>query len=148
MTNEARLGTVEWLAAELARGHLVERARLAALVEEFQSLTPEGDALGFIQAVSAMPGLRLRGLLSHAGHGYHAASEEDLACVAQREAAILTGLRERAAGIDVRELVPIHGDFNLDLCRLGPDGMRAHLAEQLAPSDLARFSYGDRGSDT
>jgi hypothetical protein len=56
-------------------------------------------------------------------------------------------LRERAAGIDVRELVPVHADFNLDLCRLGPDGMRAHLAEQLAPSDLARFRCGARGSD-
>ena len=26
----------------------------------------------------------------------------------------------RGAGIDVRDLVPVHGDFNLDLCRLGP----------------------------
>jgi hypothetical protein len=57
-------------------------------------------------------------------------------------------LRERAAGIDVRELVPIHGDFNLDLCRLGPDAMLAHLADQLVPSDLSRFSFRDRGSDT
>jgi hypothetical protein len=48
-------------------------------------------------------------------------------------------LRERAAGLDVRELVPVHGDFNLDLCRLGPDIMRARLADQLVPSDLARF---------
>jgi len=61
-------------------------------------IDPEGDAPSFIKAVSVMPGLRLRGLLSHAGHGYHAASEEDLAGVAEREAAILTGLRERAAG--------------------------------------------------
>jgi hypothetical protein len=48
-------------------------------------------------------------------------------------------LRERACGIDVRELVPVHGDFNLDLCRLGADALRAHLADQLVPSDLARF---------
>jgi hypothetical protein len=48
-------------------------------------------------------------------------------------------LRERAAEIDVRELVPVHGDFNLDLCRLGPNGVLAHLADQLVPSDLARF---------
>ena len=27
-----------------------------------------------------------------------------------------------AAGIDVRDLVPVHADFNLDLCRLGPVG--------------------------
>ena len=47
--------------------------------------------------------------------------------------------RTRTAGLDVRELVPVHGDFNLDLCRLGPDGLRAHLADQLVPSDRARF---------
>ena len=58
-------------------------------------------------------------------------------------------LRERgsAAGIDVRELVPVHGDFNLDLCRLGPDGMRAHLADQLVPSDRTRFLPDPRRPD-
>ena len=58
-------------------------------------------------------------------------------------------LRERgiAAGIEIRELVPVHGDFNLDLCRLGPDRMRAHLADQLVPSDCARFLPDDRRSD-
>ncbi len=48
-------------------------------------------------------------------------------------------LRERAGCIDVRELVPIHRDFNLDLCRIGPDGMRAHLADQFVASDPARI---------
>jgi hypothetical protein len=50
-------------------------------------------------------------------------------------------LRERgeALGIEVRDLVPAHGDFNADLCRLGPDGMRAHLADQLVPSDRTCF---------
>ncbi|MGA8551374.1 MAG: toprim domain-containing protein [Stellaceae bacterium] len=50
-------------------------------------------------------------------------------------------VRERgiAAGIEIRELVPVHGDFNLDLCRLGPEGMRAHLADQLVLSDRTRF---------
>jgi hypothetical protein len=47
--------------------------------------------------------------------------------------------RAEAVGIDVRELVPVYGDFNVDLCRLGPDGMRAHLADQLISSDRARF---------
>src|SRR5262249_41706502 len=37
----------------------------------------ERTALEFIRAVAALPGLRLRGLLSHAGHGYHATSEEE-----------------------------------------------------------------------
>jgi Toprim domain len=58
-------------------------------------------------------------------------------------------LRERgiAAGIEIRELVPVHGDFNLDLCRLGPDGTRAHLADQLVSSDRTRFLPDTRRSD-
>jgi hypothetical protein len=50
-------------------------------------------------------------------------------------------LHERgiAADIEIRDLVPVYGDFNLDLCRLGPDSMRAHLADQLVPSDRTRF---------
>ncbi len=69
-------------------------------------IDPDGDALGFIQTVASLPGLRLRGLLSHAGHGYHAASEEELAAVARQEVATLTALRERAAaaGIALEEL--------------------------------------------
>jgi D-serine deaminase-like pyridoxal phosphate-dependent protein len=69
-------------------------------------IDPSKDALGFVQRVASLPGLRLRGLLSHAGHGYHAASDEELRAVARREAEILTGLRERAAhsGIALDEL--------------------------------------------
>jgi D-serine deaminase-like pyridoxal phosphate-dependent protein len=69
-------------------------------------IDPDQDALGFVQRVAALPGLRLLGLLSHAGHGYHAASAEELSAVAQREAEILTSLRERAArsGIALDEL--------------------------------------------
>jgi hypothetical protein len=48
-------------------------------------------------------------------------------------------LRERAADIEVRELVPVHADFNLDLCRLGADGMRGRLSDQLVASDRTRF---------
>jgi hypothetical protein len=44
-------------------------------------------------------------------------------------------LRERHQGIDVRQLMPVHADFNLDLCRLGADGMRARLADQLVSDD-------------
>jgi hypothetical protein len=57
-------------------------------------------------------------------------------------------LRERglAAGIEIRELVPVHGDFNLDLCRLGPAIMLAILADQLVSSDRARFLPDTRRS--
>jgi D-serine deaminase-like pyridoxal phosphate-dependent protein len=69
-------------------------------------IDPAGDALGFVQTIASFNGLRLRGLLSHAGHGYHAASETELAAIARDEAAILTGLRERAAtsGIQIDEI--------------------------------------------
>jgi D-serine deaminase-like pyridoxal phosphate-dependent protein len=69
-------------------------------------IDPGPDALGFLQNVAAMPGLRLGGLLSHAGHGYHAASEEQLCAVAQREAEILTRLCDAAArsGIPLEEV--------------------------------------------
>jgi D-serine deaminase-like pyridoxal phosphate-dependent protein len=66
----------------------------------------ERTALDFIRAVASLPGLRLRGLLSHAGHGYHATSEEELCAVAAREAETLVGLRDaaRRSGIDLAEL--------------------------------------------
>jgi D-serine deaminase-like pyridoxal phosphate-dependent protein len=63
-------------------------------------------ALDFIRAIDALPGLKLGGLLSHAGHGYSATSEDELSAIAAREAEILTTLRDRAhgAGIALDEL--------------------------------------------
>jgi D-serine deaminase-like pyridoxal phosphate-dependent protein len=60
-------------------------------------IDPAADPLGFIQAVAALPGLKLRGLLSHAGHAYHAASEDELRAIARQEAGTLADLRARAA---------------------------------------------------
>jgi D-serine deaminase-like pyridoxal phosphate-dependent protein len=69
-------------------------------------IDPDRDAVAFIQAVAALRGLRLRGLLSHAGHGYHAASEEELCTIAQREAETLMALQNSAAqsGIALEEI--------------------------------------------
>jgi D-serine deaminase-like pyridoxal phosphate-dependent protein len=69
-------------------------------------IDPDAHPLEFVQQVAALPGLRLRGLLSHAGHGYHASSDQELRAVAHREAEILTSLRERSAraGIQLEEL--------------------------------------------
>jgi hypothetical protein len=49
MINNEILGTIEWLVAELARGHLVDRARLAPLVDEFRVLHPDSDSLHFAE---------------------------------------------------------------------------------------------------
>jgi len=69
-------------------------------------IDPTGDALGFLQDVASLPGLKLRGLLSHAGHAYHAASEDELRTIAGQEAETLAGLKARAAvsGIALDEI--------------------------------------------
>lgn len=63
-------------------------------------------ASDFIVRVAELPGLRLRGLLSHAGHGYGAASEAELQAIARAEAQILTTLaaKVRNAGVEIEEL--------------------------------------------
>jgi len=48
-----------------------------------------------------MPGLRVRGLLSHAGHAYRAASATELAAIARGEAETLLALRAAAAAAGV-----------------------------------------------
>jgi D-serine deaminase-like pyridoxal phosphate-dependent protein len=50
------------------------------------------SAPGIVRAIAAMPGLGLRGLLSHAGNGYGAASERELEEVAVEEARLLRDL--------------------------------------------------------
>jgi D-serine deaminase-like pyridoxal phosphate-dependent protein len=64
------------------------------------------DALTFIKRVSAMPGLALRGLLSHAGHCYSAQSEAELRAVAEDECRMLNLLADlsRREGIPIDEL--------------------------------------------
>ena len=67
------------------------------------------DAAGaadFVVRVAESPGLRFRGLLSHAGHGYGATSEAEIQNIARSEAQILTTLAERVrnAGVEVPEI--------------------------------------------
>lgn len=51
--------------------------------------------------------------------------------------------RSRAGDIDIRALAPRTEDFNADLLSLGPDRLRAWLAEQLAPDDVQHFLVAD-----
>ena len=48
-------------------------------------------------------------------------------------------LRGDAAGIDVRDLIPLGADFNEDLCRFGSDTLNGHVTRQLTNDDMARF---------
>jgi D-serine deaminase-like pyridoxal phosphate-dependent protein len=68
--------------------------------------TDPATAVPFIRDVASLPGLRLRGLLSHAGQAYHAASEASLQEMASSEARTLTTLADavRAEGVAIDEL--------------------------------------------
>ena len=63
-------------------------------------------AVAFIREVSSLPGLALRGLLSHAGHAYQATSAEQLQSIAEDEAETLHSLATKARehGIQIDEL--------------------------------------------
>ena len=65
-------------------------------------IDPDASPVDFIQQVASLPGLRVRGLLSHAGHGYRATSPMELAAIAHRESEILNTLRAQAAAAGVR----------------------------------------------
>src|SRR5688572_16940696 len=70
-------------------------------------IDPAGrDAVAMIRGVASLPGLRFKGLLSHAGHGYHAHSENELCEMARDEAATLRDLVERCGkeGIHIEEV--------------------------------------------
>jgi D-serine deaminase-like pyridoxal phosphate-dependent protein len=60
----------------------------------------------FIAQVGAAPGLRLKGLLSHAGHAYLAQSDDALALIATEEARLLRATADavRARGASIAEL--------------------------------------------
>jgi D-serine deaminase-like pyridoxal phosphate-dependent protein len=70
-------------------------------------IDPDGaGAATFVAEVAALPGLRLRGLLSHAGHAYHATSAGELARIARDERDTLLALadRVRARGVQLEEI--------------------------------------------
>ena len=66
----------------------------------------DADTVDFVTQVAALPGLKFRGVLSHAGQGYAASSCEDLARIAREEATTLRVLVSavRARGVDVAEI--------------------------------------------
>ena len=93
----------DWSRLATARG-----TRLTVLVKVdvgfhrcgIDPLSPE--APGIIRSIAEMPGLRFRGLLSHAGQGYAATSEKGLEAVAVAEAQLLRGLAS-ASGVPCPE---------------------------------------------
>jgi D-serine deaminase-like pyridoxal phosphate-dependent protein len=77
--------------------------------------------------VSNLPGLKFCGLLSHAGHGYHAASETALKLIAEEEVNALTRLAAhmRHKGVEVEEIsVGATPTARFSLTHKGPTEMR------------------------
>jgi D-serine deaminase-like pyridoxal phosphate-dependent protein len=64
------------------------------------------DAADLVVRVARMRGLQFRGLLSHAGQAYAAASGRELSAIAEDEARVLTRLRDEvvAKGVPVEEV--------------------------------------------
>ena len=63
-------------------------------------------AVEMIRGVAALPGLHLKGLLSHAGNAYHAQSEDELRAMAEDEARTMASLADRCrkAGVTIEEI--------------------------------------------
>jgi D-serine deaminase-like pyridoxal phosphate-dependent protein len=59
------------------------------------------DAAEIVARIAELPGLRFRGLLSHAGHGYSASSDQEMAAIAAAEARVLSALTESASALGV-----------------------------------------------
>jgi D-serine deaminase-like pyridoxal phosphate-dependent protein len=64
------------------------------------------DVVGMITTVASLKGLNFRGLLAHAGHAYHAHSEDEMRRMAEAEARTMRELAAkcRAAGVAVEEI--------------------------------------------
>jgi hypothetical protein len=133
-----------------ALGHLLgngvrfgDVSGILAAGEGVETMLALKSVLPLLPMVAGLSANHLAALdLPPALHRLYVARDNDVAGIKAAER-----LRDRAAGLDVRELVPVHADFNLDLCRLGPAAMRAHLADQLALSDRRRFLPDDRRLD-
>ncbi|MDQ3439698.1 MAG: alanine racemase [Planctomycetota bacterium] len=96
-----------WSAAIAAAGRSVDVLVKVDVGFHRCGIDPDAaNAVDFIVRVAEMPGLRFRGLLSHAGHGYGATSEAEIEAIARAEAAILTTLaaRVRERGVEVAEI--------------------------------------------
>jgi D-serine deaminase-like pyridoxal phosphate-dependent protein len=97
----------QWSDAMMLRGKQVEVLVKVDVGFHRCGIDPDSrDALPMIKQVAALPGLRLRGLLSHAGQTYHAHSEDELRKMAEAEARTMTDLAERCRknGVPIEEI--------------------------------------------
>jgi len=86
-----------WSAAMVAAGRTVDVLIKVDVGFHRCGIDPNPrTAVPFIKAVASLPGLHFRGLLAHAGHAYHATSEDNLRAIAEDEARTLRTLAQAA----------------------------------------------------
>src|SRR6476660_7651841 len=92
-----------WSAAMTAAGREVDVLVKVDVGLHRCGIDPEAaGAAEMVAQVGRLPGLRFRGLLSHAGHAYGATSDAETARIAAAEAATLTTLASQVGALGVR----------------------------------------------
>jgi len=91
------------------------------------------SAPGTVRAIAAMPGLRFRGLLSHAGNGYGATSDKHAEAIAATEAQLLRNLAS-ASGVPCDEI-------SVGATPTARFSLRQHGLTELRPGN---YAYYDR----
>ena len=101
----------------------------------------------FITTVAALPGLRLRGLLSHAGHAYHATSPDELRAIAESEARTLRELAASARNQQVQIEELSAGDTPTARFSLAQDGLTEYRAGNYVYFDRTQVGLGAASFD-
>ena len=117
-------------------------AQVLAAGEGLETMLSLRSVLPTMPMVAALSASHLAALLLPAGlKRLYVAQDNDRAGLMA-----VSALRDRddLFGIDVRELVPIEGDFNDDLRRWGATALFDALTSQLAQEDRTRFVTGPR----
>lgn len=97
----------QWSEAMMRRGRQVNVLIKVDVGFHRCGIDPDSrEALAVIKGIAALPGLKLTGLLSHAGQAYHAHSEDELKTMAQAEAQTMRDLAERCrkAGVAIEDV--------------------------------------------
>lgn len=94
----------EWSALAQAKGRRLDVLIKVDVGFHRCGIDPElPSAPATVREIATLPGLALRGLLSHAGHGYGAASDADMRTIAAEEARVLRDLAA-ASGVACDEI--------------------------------------------
>ena len=137
-----------WSAAMAAAGRTVDVLVKVDVGFHRCGIDPDPrKAVNFITAVAGLPGLRLRGLLAHAGHAYHATSPDHLLSIAEDEARTLRALADAARGQKVHIDELSAGATPTARFSLGQDGLTEYRAGNYVYYDRTQVGLGAAALD-